>query len=107
AESLSDLRTLHVRSPVAWHYLARQFYWSQLSMRTHAPTCYHSLHFHRDRFDNSRVSRLRVLVERTSIWEADRKTVRAQPSLTNADSKASNTWARLSNRSQPRFSNDS
>src|SRR5207302_1834976 len=66
-----------------------QFNWRQLSIRPHVPTCHHSLHFHRDRFDSSRVAWLRVLMERTGIWETDRKTVRAQSSLTNADSKAS------------------
>src|SRR2546423_4681517 len=58
-------------------------------IRANVPSRPPSLHLHRDRLHRSRVSRLRLLMERTGIWETDRKTVRAQPSLTNADSKAS------------------
>src|SRR5207253_6609599 len=84
-----EIAAIHVFGVVAWHGHARQFHWSQPSLCAHVPTGYHSLHLHRDRFDSSRVSWLRVLMERASIWETDRKTVRAQPSLTDADSKAS------------------
>src|SRR5207302_121325 len=82
SQSLPDRGTVHVGPVVARHSHARQLHWSQFSIRAHVPTCHLSLHPHRNRLYCSRVAWLWVLVERTSIWEADRKTVRAQPSLT-------------------------
>src|SRR5207245_9955477 len=82
SQRVPDRGTVHVGLVMARHSHARQFNWSRLSIRAHVPTCHLSLHTHRNRLYCSRVAWLRVLVERASIWEADRKTVRAQPGLT-------------------------
>src|SRR5260370_32350206 len=69
AQRVPHRRPVHVGTPVARHSHVRQFYWSQLPLRVHVPTCHLSLHPHRDRLDSSGIAWLRLLLEGTGVWE--------------------------------------